>query len=225
MRFSVSLPLAAVAVAGSLLAPSVASADEVSPTGKGITGGALLGGEVVMLTEAAAGVKPAWAYAVGGIVGAAGGGVGGYFAEQNGSAKLSLYLLAGGMAFVIPTTVAVLSTTAYTPPASYTEDKGPTGEPVAEPAQPAAAPATGASAPTSQRVQKRHRRVARAHFDQPLALYRPVLPPALLGYGLKGITLSVPALEVGQVYTRAEQQAFGVKQATELQVPVFNYVF
>lgn len=225
MRFSVSLPIAAVAVAGSLLAPSVAAADQVSPTGKGITGGALLGGEAVMLTEAAAGVKPAWAYAVGGVVGAAGGGVGGYFAEQNGSAKLSLYLLAGGMALVIPTTVAVLSTTAYTPPASYTEDKGPTGEPVAEPAQPSTAPATGAAAPTSQRVKKHHHRIARAHFEQPLALYRPVLPPALLGYGHQGLTLSVPAFEVGQVYTRAEQQVFGVKQAAELRVPVFNYVF
>lgn len=225
MRLSFSFPLAVLAAASALLAPSVASADEVSPTGKGITGGALLGGEVVMLTEAAAGVKPAWAYAVGGLVGAAGGGVGGYFAEQNGSAKLSLYLLAGGMAFVIPTTVAVLSTTAYTPPASYTEDKGPSDEPVAEPAQPAAAPATGGSQPTSQRTRTHHRRLARARFTQPLALYRPVLPPALVDFGHQGLSLSVPALEVGQAYTRTEQQEFGVKQAAELRVPVFNYVF
>lgn len=219
MRSFVSLPVAAVFF-GSLLTPALAFADPVSPTGKGITGGALLGGEVVMLTEAAAGVKPAWAYAVGGVVGAAGGGVGGYFAEQGGSAKLPLYLLAGGMALVIPTTVAVLSATAYTPPADYTEDRGPSDEPVAEPAAPAAAP-------TSSRERSRHRAVARhaPRLEAPLALYQPVVPPALLGYGERGLTLSVPAVEVGQVYTRAELATFGVKQGAELRVPVFDVVF
>src|SRR5437773_7149887 len=65
-----------------------------SPAGKGIIGGALLGAESVMLVEAAADTKPAWAYAVGGGLGAIGGGVGGYFAQQ-GDPKISLYLLVG----------------------------------------------------------------------------------------------------------------------------------
>src|SRR5436190_13241911 len=85
-----------------------------SPAGKGIIGGALLGAESVMLVEAAADTKPAWAYAVGGGLGAIGGGVGGYFAQQ-GDPKISLYLLVGGMALALPTTVAVLSAAAYEP--------------------------------------------------------------------------------------------------------------
>ena len=99
-------------------------ATPTSPTGKGTVGGALLGAEAVMLVEAAADVKQGWAYALGGGLGAVAGGVGGFFAEDSGDAKLSLYLLVGGMALVIPTTVAVLSATAYEP-VNYTEDKPP----------------------------------------------------------------------------------------------------
>jgi colicin import membrane protein len=47
-----------------------------------------------------------------------------------------MLMLAGGMALAIPTTVAVLSATAYEPPASYTQDRAPTDEPIAEPPQP-----------------------------------------------------------------------------------------
>lgn len=183
---------------------------QASPTGKGITGGALLGAEAVMLTEAAASVKPAWAYAVGGGIGAVAGGVGGYFAEHGGDAKLSIYLLVGGMALAIPTTVAVLSASAYEP-TNYTEDRPPPDEPVAEPAQPSAAPAPR---PTSRAVDHRSP-VARA----------PKLPPALVGVGEGALTLSVPAVEVRQLYTRTEVATFGVQQHTEVDVPVLNVVF
>ena len=46
---------------------------------KGITGGAMLGAEVVLTTEAALGVKPTWAYLVGGAAGAGAGALGGYY--------------------------------------------------------------------------------------------------------------------------------------------------
>lgn len=231
MRLIRSVPMAALlAASATVFIPRAAQAQEVSPTGKGITGGALLGAEAVTLTEAAVGVKPAWPYVVGGIVGAGGGGVGGYFVEHGGNAKLSLYLLAGGMALVIPTTVAILSATAYSPPANYTEDKGPTGEPVAEPPQPtngsapATAPAT--TAPTSRQHRARHRRVALLpRRERPLALYRPVLPPALIGLEPRGLTLSVPAVEVRDTFSQSERRRYGMKEETELHVPVFNYVF
>jgi len=58
------------------LASLSAHAEEVSTTGKGIVGGSLLGAEVVLATEAAFKVQPAWAYVVGGVGGAAAGGVG-----------------------------------------------------------------------------------------------------------------------------------------------------
>lgn len=202
---------ASVILIAAAVVPQAARADgsEVSPTGKGITGGALLGAEAVMLTEAAASVKPAWAYAVGGGLGAVAGGVGGYFAENSGDAKLSMYLLVGGMALALPTTVAVLSASAYEP-TNYTEDHPPTDEPVAEPAQPA-------GGPTSRKVDSRPAaaKVARA----------PRIAPALVGVGGGALTLSVPAVEVRQVYTRAEVAAFGVKQQTQVDVPVLNVVF
>src|SRR5688500_758071 len=136
MRLVGSL-LALAALAVSVALPRSAHADEeASPTGKGIAGGILLGAELVLLVEAAADVEPAWAYVVGGLAGAAGGGVGGYFIEQEGEPKLPLLMLAGGMALAIPTTVAVLSATAYEPPLEYVEDEPPADEPVADPPRP-----------------------------------------------------------------------------------------
>ena len=60
---------AAVLSLATVAAPSVARADDQTPSasGKGIVGGALLGAEAVMLVEAAASVKPPWAYAVGAL--------------------------------------------------------------------------------------------------------------------------------------------------------------
>jgi hypothetical protein len=242
MRFFWVVPTAALLL-GVVSWPRSARAqsnNEVSPKGKGITGGALLGGEVVMLTEAALGARPAWAYIVGGVAGAVGGGVGGYFAEKEGSAELSLYLLAGGMALAIPTTVAILSATAYQVPADYTQDRAPTEEPAAEPPQPAATeppqtpagttpaapPATTtpppeaappASAPQSRRPGRRDLRHA--------TLLRPDLPPALVGWGRGYLTLSMPAVEVRDAYTAKERAEFGVRQATEVRVPVFSARF
>ena len=128
-----------VALAGVTLMPIAAHAagvEETSPTGKGIAGGALLGAELVLVTEAAFDVEPAWAYIVGGLAGGAAGGVGGYFVEQQDSPRASMLLLAGGLVFAIPTVVAVLSATAYEPPQAYLQDQPPVDEPVAEPPAP-----------------------------------------------------------------------------------------
>lgn len=184
-----------------------------SPAGKGIIGGALLGAETVMLIEAAADTKPAWAYAVGGGLGAIGGGIGGFFA-QDADPKVSLYLLVGGMALALPTTVAVLSATAYEP-VNYTEDRPPADEPVADPAR--TAPASETKPPTSRRPapQPRTVKVAREYK----------LPPALFGWNQGELTLSIPAVEVRQMYTRTEVALYGVKQQPEVEVPVVNVVF
>jgi hypothetical protein len=202
--------------------PPTAEATPTSPTGKGTVGGALLGAEAVMLVEAAADVKQGWAYALGGGLGAVAGGVGGFFAEDSGDAKLSLYLLVGGMALVIPTTVAVLSATAYEP-VNYTEDKPPPAdEPVAEPPQGGAAPSSAPSpaAPASPAPTSR----APVHHKTPIAR-APKPPPALIGLDQGTLTLSVPAVEVRQAYTRTEVAVLGVKQHTEVAVPMLNVVF
>lgn len=190
--------------------------DKASPTGKGITGGALLGAEAVMLVEAAIDVQPAWAYIVGGVAGAAGGGVGGYFIEKGGEPQPSMFLLAGGLALAIPTTVAVLSATAYKPPPAV-QDNGPTDEPVAEPPQQEAP----APPPTQGRFQTPNARQRAAL--QRLALQR---PPALLGLKHDGyLTLSVPTIELRDRYTLAERFEYGVPQRTELHVAVLDVTF
>jgi hypothetical protein len=197
---------------------SATGVDEASTTGKGIVGGALLGAEAVILVEAAIGVKPYWAYAVGGGAGAIAGGVGGFFMEENFSAKTNMFLLSGGMVLAIPTVIAMLAATQYEPPASYVQDQAPSDEPVADPPQ-------GATLEQKQKPQKKQRRVAvrRTHPVAP-TLYSQ-LPPALVGLTKGGFDLSVPALAVYQLYTPRQMAEFGVKQQTELRMPVFNVVF
>jgi hypothetical protein len=128
---------------------SAVGKDKASGQGKGIVGGALLGGELVCSVEAIAGVQSPWAYVGGAIGGAAAGGVGGYFVEKsadNGNPRVSLLMLAGGMTLLIPSIVGVLSATAYRPPADYLTDKPNADEPVANPPQPDAAPPAAAPA-------------------------------------------------------------------------------
>ncbi|HEY4159280.1 MAG TPA: hypothetical protein VGM29_14330 [Polyangiaceae bacterium] len=255
--------LKSIALAGFTLAPLTAHATgtgEVAVTGKGIVGGTLLGAELVTVSEAAFKVQPAWAYIVGGVAGGAAGGVGGYFVEKNGSAKTNMFMLAGGMAFVIPTIVAVLSATSYEPPANYLQDRPPADEPVAEPpgapampaptaptltpggtevtppppapaaappaaappaAPPAAAPAPAAPAPATPTPTGS---LPRKHSAGRLPPYH-LTPPALIAFTPDALSLNVPAVEVGGRYTREELALFGVAQATEVRVPVLNFVF
>jgi hypothetical protein len=230
-----------VALAGAMLTPLAAHATGVadaSPTGKGIVGGSLMGAELVMSTEAAFNVQPAWAYIVGGVAGGAGGGIGGYFVEQNSSARGPMLLLAGGIAFAIPTVVFVAATTAYQPPASYLQDQAPADEPVAEPpapteGAPAAAPAPApapdpaaapaatppadaapAPAPTTKRYLRSSRR---------LSLKLP--PPALFGLKDARLAFGVPNIAVFHAYSRAERLMFNAPDVTEVRIPVLDVVF
>jgi hypothetical protein len=245
MRFQSSL-LGTLTVATLTLAPLAAHATgvaEVSTTGKGTIGGALLGAEVVLLTEAAFKTQPTWAYLVGGVAGGIGGGIGGHFIEKSAAPRTTMFILAGGMALAIPTAVAVLSATAYEPPANYTQDKPPVDEPVAEPPQPTigpspsvapppnspagtiapatpAPPVTAPSAPTptsSLRKSRSHR--ALPDLDYHLS------PPALIGISDQALTFGIPAVELSYVYSRTELAMYGVTQATEVRVPVLNVLF
>jgi hypothetical protein len=206
-----------LACAASLTIASQASAtgvEEASSTGKGIVGGALLGAEAVMLTEAAIGVKPRWAYYVGGAAGAVAGGVGGYFLEENLSAKTNMFLLSAGMVLAIPTTIAMLAATQYEPPASYVQDQAPTDEPVANPPLP-----EGAS------IDRGRKTTHRASPSPTPTLLHPALPPALVGLEQGELALSVPSIALYETYTRRQMAEFGVRQHTELRLPVFNLVF
>jgi hypothetical protein len=50
-------------------------------------------------------------------------------------------------------------------------------------------------------------------------------PPSLVGLDQGLLSLSVPAVEVRDVYTKRDVQQMGVKQATEVRIPVFNFSF
>jgi hypothetical protein len=241
VRSATGLVLGAALLLGTKAAHAVGE-PEASPTAKGIIGGALLGAEAVMVTEAALDVQPAWAYAVGGGLGAAGGAVGGYFAEQDGDARLPMLLFALGLGFAIPTTVAVLNTTAYEPPADSIQDVSP-DEPVADPAgagtspapapESAPAPSTQPSGSLTQPKAKTHRVQAhrvQAHRVQALRV-QALRSAALIGAGLQSdftpqyLSLNMPLIGVGEVYSPLERQVFGVKQALELRVPLVELHF
>lgn len=231
MRFHRCVAQAATLALGLSLAVSEARADvnvpEPSGTAKGVIGGALLGGEAVLLVEAAFDVQPAWAYIVGGAAGAAAGGVGGYFLEQEISPKGSMLMLASGMLLVIPTTVAVLSARAYEVPADYTGDRGPTDAPVADPPQPEAAPPAAPDVqgqPQGAAPAKKRTRL-RTQPPAPAALYARVTPPALLKLDSGLLSLSVPAVEVTDIYSQEELRQYGVSQETQVKIPVLSYSF
>ena len=92
---------------------------------KGISGGALVGAEAVLMTEAALGVQAGWLYAVGGVVGGGGGGVAGYYIGGSSSPKPPSFLLAGGIALVIPTLIGLVTATQFQPPETYRPERSP----------------------------------------------------------------------------------------------------
>ncbi|MGK4000510.1 hypothetical protein [Sorangium sp. So ce1024] len=208
--------LAGASVAAAVLAgaPERASAqqasesDRVSVTGKGIVGGALLGGEVVMLTMGAIGVERAWPYLVFGGLGAAGGGVAGYFIEASEPpAELPLYMLAGGMALVIPTLIVTLNATAYRPP--ETDQSEPIrNEPAAESPQPGI---------NVQLTTDAAGFVRGARWEQPRLGLVDITPGR--------VALGVPALSVKPLYSQDEMVKFGVAQGHELRFPVLRAAF
>jgi hypothetical protein len=228
-----------------------ARADEVSPSGKGIVGGALLGGEVVTIVEAIAGVRSTAAYLVGGGLGAVGGGVGGYFIEQGSSdGRVPVYMLAGGLALIIPAVVLTLNATRYMPDEQATEDKAPTN--TGPEANPGASGGTsvqlgpnssGAGATTGGSVNTTTSPTPPAPTTPPPTTPAPApgtttTPPAtnpppqapqpplsLLHAGPGGVALGVPVPTVRPMWTPQEQARLAVQQGTEVRVPVLHVTF
>jgi hypothetical protein len=130
MKLFVRMSLAALTGLALLGTGHECQAQSTTQTAKGIAGGAFLGAEVVLLTEAAFGVQPAWPYIVGGIAGAGGGAVAGYYIGNSASNKPSSFLLAGGIALMMPTMIAVLTATHFEPPDTYRQDVAPDDEPL-----------------------------------------------------------------------------------------------
>lgn len=217
--------VASILCAAQLLAYAPAAhAEEVSATGKGIAGGALLGAEAVVITESLIGVKPTWAYLVGGGVGAVAGGVGGYFVEQSSSdGRIPVYMLAGGLALIIPGVVLTLNATRYVPAESASEDRAPTNAPPPDPGKvggssvgteapkpatpPATAPATPAPAPA------------------PAA--PPPAPTSMLDYSKSNGTLrlGLPVPQVRQAFSMQERRQYGLAPLSEVRLQVMQVTF
>lgn len=197
-----------------------AEGPNVSPDGKGIVGGGLLGAEVVTITEALAGVRAGWAYGVGALVGAAGGATGGFFVEQASSdGRAPVYMLVGGLALIIPAVVLSLNATRYVPEEGATEDRAPIG-PAPEPGAPggsivAPPPAPGPTAPPPV-----------APPPPPPASAPPPPPQSLLDVHEGSLRVGVPVPDVRPVFSVAEQRLYGTRSTqNELRMPVLHITF
>jgi hypothetical protein len=203
-----ALALSAVLVAGERDAHATGP---VSATAKGTVGGALLGIEVVDLTIGAIGVDKGWPYLVFGGLGGIGGGIAGHFVEKSSSAEPSLYMLAGGMALVIPTLVVSLNALSYKPPEGDSKDPVNT-QPAAQP------PAPGQVGGT---IQARHVVKSKAST----ARVMPHIPLSVVDVYQGRVAMGLPAFEVKPLYTQQEVATYGVQQGTQIHFPVIQAVF
>jgi hypothetical protein len=202
-----------------------ARADEVSPDAKGIVGGALLGAEIVTMTESIAGARPGWAYAVGAIAGAGAGGVGGYFIEQasfSNDGRVPTYMLAGGLALIIPAIVLTLNATRYLPEEGATEDRVRPSGPAADPGAPGGGVVAPASTPGTP--PKAAPPPAAAPATPP-----PAAPPpptqSLLDVRSGAVRVGVPVPDVRPIFSMVEQRQYGMQAQTELRMPVLRVAF
>ncbi|MGA3120216.1 MAG: hypothetical protein ABSF69_05545 [Polyangiaceae bacterium] len=196
-----------------------AESPNVSPDGKGVVGGGLLGAEVVTITEALAGARPGWAYALGGGLGAAGGATGGYFIEKaSTNGTVPMYMLAGGLALVIPAIVLMLNATRYFPEEGAVEDQPPTGA-TPEPGAPGGSVVIPTPGTTPASVTP--------PASSPPASTQPAPPPqSLLDVHGGALRVGVPVPDVRPVYSVAEQREYGIRSAqTELRMPVLHVAF
>jgi hypothetical protein len=215
-------------------AKDLPDADAVNGRPKGIIGGALLGGEVVMLTMGAVGVEKGWPYLVFGGLGMVAGGVGGFFIEEaagpgneaGDTPEAGVYMLAGGMALVIPTLVVVLNATSYKPPETDTIEPSPTPQPAAEPAAPSGGASVTISSKNDKGPKKKPQTVAR-QWAAPARLepITPHVPLSLVDVYQGQLAMGVPAVQIRPVYTQRELALYGVQQGGEVRVPVFKAQF
>lgn len=227
--FAVGLALVAAIGTTSSEAPA---APEVSKTGKGIAGGALLGGEIGFLGLAAFGAKQSWLYYTVPPLLAIGGGVGGYFIESSDgvATEVPLFMLAGGMALVIPTVVITLSATTYRPgnedstpsdatpaDASFTGGTGVKVTPAGEGGS--GSSGTGAPAgPTKHKPSAKSPSLDGARKEGARSF-------SLVSWDASAVRVGVPAVSMKPAYTQTEIAKFGLTQRWEVHAPLLNVSF
>jgi len=235
MRLATKLGIAAVLGFTALASnPSTAHADNVDGKGKGIAGGALLGAEVVVIPMSLFGVKAGWAYAVFGGAGAIGGGVLGGVVESAtgaydkvpGDGRAPVYMLAGGLALVIPAVVLLLNATRYQPDENAKEDQAPKNAPEANPGKPGGSvvePGASGGGSVGGSVGGSG---GGGGSTEPKKDENPKAPPhSLLDVNQGNFSLGVPVPEVREAYSLRQLRDLGVKQITEVRMPVLQVTF
>lgn len=208
--------IAPLAVGAALIAaPSTARAEgPVTGTAKGIVGGALLGAEVVMMPMGIAGLKPWWPYLVFGGVGAVGGAVGGWAVEQAAPpAEAPLYMLAGGLALIIPTLVLTLNATTKK---DYGDET--TAPPVTDPNKPGEPAPDGTTVTVTSDARKQLKLKRKPVNEQRV-------PTAAIDLSGDAVRMGIPAIVIKPMYSDVERSMFGVAQQTEVRIPVFSAAF
>jgi hypothetical protein len=179
---------------------------------KGTVGGAMLGAEVVMLTESAFRLRPAWMYLAGG---AGGGLLGGYVGNRlsGGSNRPPSFLLAGGIALIIPSIMGVLTATQYEPIGTIRQDRSDDGS-NADDGDPDAADPDSADPDSAEPDPDGSEPESMDGVDKRGPDARASAP-----------RLELPTIGLAQAFSRDELAHFRVRQATELHLALLRGVF
>jgi hypothetical protein len=135
----------------------------------------------------------------------------------------SAFLLAGGMALLIPTFVVVLNATRYHPPEEGTPDRAPTNTPPADPGKVGGSVVTsdGKTTPADTKPAPAPSGGTGGTGGAP-----PAPPPqSLFDIHDGSFRLTIPIPEVRSAYTMREVHDLGVRQVTEVRFPVLKVAF
>jgi multidrug transporter EmrE-like cation transporter len=228
-KLGITAVAASFGVAALTAAPTSARADNVDGKGKGIAGGILLGAEIVTIPMSLFGVKAGWAYAVFGGAGAVGGAIAGWGVESAtgsydkvpGDGRAPIYMLAGGLALVIPTVVLLLNATRYQPDENAKEDNAPKNAPAADPGKAGGSPVIegGGSISTDKPAGGGGGGGTTPKEDTK------TVPHSLLDVNEGQFRLGLPLPEIREAYSLRQMRDLGVKQVTEVRMPVVQVTF
>jgi len=169
---------------------------------KGTVGGAMLGAEIVMLTESAFRLRPGWMYMAGGAGGALLGGYLGHKISDDSSNRPPSFLLAGGIALIIPTIMGVLTATQYEPIGSVRQEL----------------PDDDAGGASDDDANDGDANGLDSNEE-------PSADDVEGGGSARAPHLELPGIGLARAFSRDELATFGVRQVTELHLSVLRGVF
>jgi len=200
--------------------PAPVSDTDIKAPPKGAVGLGLIGAELGLVLPAIAGLRSSWAFYVFPAVGAIGGAAAGYFwlDKSVDNATISVAVLAGGMALIIPSLLFTLSLTTYNPEEERSQRS--TGF--------ASSESSSSSEKRFAQSSFRQRHFERRRFVQHRV--RSVVPEWAQSGGFvrasdRGLGLGVPSFVVGGMYSQEELKSLQISQRPEVQVPLFSARF